>query len=97
MKACLIMYNADADREIFSVLRTNSRVQHYVKWNDVRGTGSGGLQVLGPLEEAKYCAVLVVLADGDADQLYEDMKTLRAEMINKTGLATLVFPVEKIG
>lgn len=97
MKACLIMYNADADREIFSILRTNSRVKNYIKWNDVRGTGSGGLQVLGPMEEAKYCAVLVVLNDDDAENLFDDVRTLREEMINKTGLATLVFPVDKIG
>ena len=97
MKACLIMYNSDADREIFSVLRTNSRVKNYIKWDGVRGTGSGGLQVLGPLEESRYCAVLVILADQDADHLFEDVRTLREEMINKTGLATLVFPVEKIG
>jgi hypothetical protein len=97
MKACLIMYNSDADREIFSVLRTNSRVKNYIKWDDVRGTGSGGLQVLGPMEESRYCAVLVILADQDADHLFEDVRTLREEMINKTGLATLVFPVEKIG
>lgn len=97
MKACLIMYNADADREIFSILRTNSKVKNYIKWDDVRGTGSGGLQVLGPMEEAKYCAVLVVLGDEDAESLFQDVKTLRAEMLNKTGLATLVFQVEKIG
>ena len=97
MKACLIMYNADADREIFSILRTNSRVKHYIKWDDVRGTGSGGLQVLGPMEEAKYCVVLVVLGDNDADLLFEDVRLLREEMINKTGLATMVFPVDKIG
>ena len=97
MKACLIMYNADADREIFSILRTNSRVKHYIKWDDVRGTGSGGLQVLGPMEEAKYCVVLVVLGDNDANLLFEDVRLLREEMINKTGLATMVFPVDKIG
>lgn len=97
MKACLIMYNADADREVFSVLRTNSRVQHYIKWDDVRGTGSGGLQVLGPMEEARYCAVLVVLPDDDAETLFQDVKSLREDMINRTGMATLVFPVEKIG
>jgi hypothetical protein len=91
------MYNADSDREIFSILRTNSRVKHYIKWNDVKGTGSGGLQVLGPLEEAKYCAVLVVLGDDDAHHLFDDMRLLREEMLNKTGLATLVFPVDKIG
>lgn len=97
MKACLIMYNADADREIFSVLRTNSRVKHYIKWDEVRGTGSGGLQVLGPMEEARYCVVLVVLQDDDAEELFQDVRALREEMLNKTGLATLVFPVEKIG
>lgn len=97
MKACLIMYNADADREIFSVLRTNSRVKNYIKWDDVKGTGSGGLQVLGPLEESRYCAVLVVLGDEDAALLFDDVKLLRQEMINKTGLATLVFSVDTIG
>jgi hypothetical protein len=91
------MYNAEADREIFSVLRTNARVKHYIKWDDVRGTGSGGLQVLGPMEETKYCAVLVVLHDHDAEELFQDVKALREEMLNKTGLATMVFPVEKIG
>ena len=97
MKACLIMYNADADKEVFSVLRTSSFVKHYIKWNDVRGTGSGGLQVLGPLEEAKYCAVLVALSDDDAEGLFQDVLALRQNMLNKTGLACLVLNADKIG
>ena len=91
------MYNADADKEVFSVLRTSSFVKHYIKWNDVRGTGSGGLQVLGPLEEAKYCAVLVALSDDDAEGLFKDIQGLRQNMLNKTGLACLVLNAEKIG
>jgi hypothetical protein len=97
MKACLIMYNADADKEVFSVLRTSPFVKHYIKWNDVRGTGSGGLQVLGPIEEKAYCVVLVALADQDAEALYSDIQKLRQEMLNKTGLAVLVLGAEKIG
>ena len=97
MKACLIMYNADADKEVFSVLRTSSFVKHYIKWNDVRGTGSGGLQVLGPLEEAKYCAVLVALSDEDAEGLFQDIQGLRQNMLNTTGLACLVLNAEEIG
>lgn len=97
MKACLIMYNADADKEIFSVLRTSGKVKHYIKWDDVRGTGSGGLQVLGPIEEAKYCVVLVALNDEDSDSLFKEIQTLRQEMVNKTGLAVLVLNAEKIG
>ena len=97
MKACLIMYNADADKEVFSILRTSGKVKHYIKWNDVRGTGSGGLQVLGPLEEAKYCVVLVALNDEDSEAIYTEIQTLRKEMINKTGLAVLVLNAEKIG
>ncbi len=97
MKACLIMYNADADKEVFSILRTSSFVKHYIKWNDVRGTGSGGLQVLGPMEEAKYCAVLVALSDDDAESLYQDIQNLRKDMVNRTGLAILVLNADKIG
>ncbi len=97
MKACLIMYNADADKEIFSVLRTSTFVKHYMKWNDVRGTGSGGLQVLGPLEEAKYCVVLVALDDENAEKLYQEIQLLRQQMLNKTGLAVLILNAEKIG
>ena len=36
MKACLIMYNADADREIFSILRTNAKVKNYIKWDELK-------------------------------------------------------------
>jgi|GEM_PF-5913382 len=97
MKACLIMYNALADREVFSVLKTNEKVRHYIKWENVRGTGSGGLQVLGPLEEADYGAVLVVLGDGEAESLYADIQELRQTMLRKTGLAVMMFPVDKIG
>jgi hypothetical protein len=97
MKACLIMYNEDADKEVFSILRTNPAVRHYVKWNDVRGTGSGGLQVLGPPEEARYCIVMVALGDGEAESLFNDVQTLRQGMINKTGLAVLILNAEKIG
>ncbi len=97
MKACLIMYNADADKEVFSILRTNPFVKHYIKWDDVRGTGSGGLQVLGPMEEKQYCVVLVALADGDAERLFRDIQILRENMLNKTGLATLVLSADKIG
>jgi hypothetical protein len=97
MKGCLIMYNSLADREVFSVLKTNEKVKHYIKWDGVRGTGSGGLQVLGPLEEADYCAVLVILSDGEAEALYSDVQELRAGMLRKTGLAVMMFPVDKIG
>lgn len=97
MKACLIMYNEDIDKEVFSVLRTNSAVKQYIKWNDLRGTGSGGLQILGPLEEARYCAVLVALADSDAESLFKDVQDLRRDMVNKAGLACLVLNVDKIG
>ncbi len=97
MKACLIMYNAEADKEVFSILRTNPFVKHYVKWNDVRGTGSGGLQVLGMLEEKAYCVVLVALADTDAEALYRDIQSLRESMLKKTGLAILMLNADKIG
>lgn len=97
MKACLIMYNADADKEVFSVLRTNPFVKHYIKWDDVRGTGSGGLQMLGALDEKKYCVVLVALADADAEILFQDVQRLRDQMIHKTGLAILVLNADKIG
>lgn len=97
MKGCLIMYNALADREVFSVLKTNEKVRHYIKWDEVRGTGSGGLQVLGPLEEANYCAVLVVLPEPEAEALYADVQELRRTMLRKTGLAVMMFPVDKIG
>lgn len=97
MKGCLIMYNALADREVFSVLKTNEKVRHYIKWDEVRGTGSGGLQVLGPLEEANYCAVLVVLPEAEAEALYTDVQELRRTMLRKTGLAVMMFPVDKIG
>lgn len=97
MKACLIMYNSDADKEVFSVLRTSGKVKHYLKWNDVRGTGSGGLQVLGPLEEAKYSVVLVALNDEDAEGLFQEIQSLRKDMINPTGMAVLMLNAEKIG
>lgn len=97
MKACLIMYNADADKEVFSILRTSAFVKHYIKWNDVRGTGSGGLQVLGPLEEAKYCAVLVALNDDDANTLFQEIQDLRQNMLNKAGLACLILNADRIG
>jgi hypothetical protein len=97
MKACLIMYNSEADNEVFSILRTNPFVKHYVKWNDVRGTGSGGLQVLGALEEKAYCVVLVALSDEDAETLYRDIQDLRQNMLKKTGLAILMLNADKIG
>lgn len=97
MKACLIMYNADADKEVFSILRTSGKVKHYIKWDNVRGTGSGGLQVLGPLEESKYCVVLVALNDDDSESLFQEIQTLRKEMVNPTGIATLLLNAEKIG
>jgi hypothetical protein len=97
MKGCLIMYNSLADREVFSTLKTNEKVRHYIKWDDVRGTGSGGLQVLGPLEESNYCAVLVVLPDDDAQALFDDVQILRQNMLRRTGLAVMMFPVDRIG
>lgn len=97
MKACLVMYNADADKEVFSILRTSPFVQHYIKWNDVRGTGSGGLQVLGPLEEARYCVVLLALNDENAEALFRDIQALREKMLHRTGIAVLMLNAEKIG
>jgi hypothetical protein len=97
MKACLVMYNALADKEVFSVLKSNPKVRHYIKWDKVRGTGSGGLQVLGPMEESDYCCVLVILADDVAEHLYADVQELRANMLRKTGIAVMMFPVDKIG
>lgn len=97
MKACLIMYNADADREVFSVLRTSGKVKHYIKWDNVLGTGSGGLQVLGATEESRYCVVLAALNDEESEALFSDIQMLRKEMINKTGLAVLMLNAEKIG
>jgi hypothetical protein len=97
MKGCLIMYNALADREVFSVLKSNEKIRHYIKWDKVRGTGSGGLQVMGPLEESEYCSVLVILADDVAEELYQEVQELRANMLRKTGLAVMMFPIDKIG
>lgn len=97
MKACVIMYNAEADKEVFSILRTSTKVKHYIKWNDVRGTGSGGLQVLGPLEEARYCVVLVALGDEESEEVFQEIAQLRARMLNTTGIATLILNAEKIG
>ena len=91
------MYNSLADKEVFSTLKTNEKVKHYIKWDRVRGTGSGGLQVLGPAEENDYCAVLVVLNDAEAEMLYQDVQELRSTMLRKTGLAVMMFPVDKIG
>lgn len=91
------MYKHEADKEVFSILRTSPFVQHYIKWNDVRGTGSGGLQVLGPLEEARYCVVLVALSEENTESLFRDIQTLRERMLNRTGIAVLVLNAEKIG
>ena len=96
MKACLIMYKSEADEEVFSVLRTCTFVQHYIKWNNVKGTGSGGLSVIGTLDESQYSVVLVALPDDKASVLAEEIKTLRENMLHKTGIATLILQADSI-
>ncbi len=97
MKACVIIYNAQVDKEVFYVIRSTGYVKHYIKWDDVKGTGSGGLNVLGPLEESNYCAVLIALPEEQANALFEEIMTLRKEMVHKTGLACLVLNADRIG
>ena len=97
MKACLIIYNSEVDKEVFCVLRSTGFVNHYIKWDDVRGTGSGGLQVLGPLEEAKYCTVLVALPEDQANILFDEIIALRRDMLHKAGLACLILNADRIG
>jgi len=97
MKVCLIMYNIEADKEIFAILKTNPTIKHYIKWNDVKGTGSGGLQVMALIDEKNYSVVLVALEDTHAEQLYQDIIQLREKMLNPTGIAILMLQAEKIG
>ncbi len=94
LKCVMIMYNSDADREIFSTLRN---IQHYIKWENVKGTGSGGMSVIGPVEENQYCIVMLILPAAMAEGLYNDICALRGNMVRTTGIASLIFPIDKIG
>ncbi len=96
LKGVMIMYNADADKEIFSSLRTSGLVKHYIKWEKVKGTGSGGMSVIGPVEESEYCIVLIILPPEKAEDLYQTIQRLRSDMLKKTGVACLIYPIEKI-
>ena len=96
LKGVMVMYNADADKEIFSSLRTSGLVKHYIKWENVKGTGSGGMSVIGPVEESEYCIVLIILPPEKADNLFQTIQKLRSTMLKKTGVACLIYPIEKI-
>lgn len=97
LNAVMVMYNSEADKEIFSTLRTSGFVKHYIKWEKVKGTGSGGMSVIGPVEESEYCIVLIIVPPHLAETLYQQIIDLRNKMVKKTGIAALVFPIDKIG
>lgn len=97
LSSILIMYRAEADREVFSTLRTLGVVQHYIKWEKVKGTGSGGMNVIGPLEESDYCIVMIILPHGQCQHIFSEIAALRTNMLKKTGIASLIFPISQIG
>ena len=97
MKACLVMYNESIDKEVFTALRSSPNVKHYIKWEHVKGTGSGGLQILGAQSEVKYHIVMVALEDDLAECLFVEFQDLKKNLLNPAGLSVLLLNAEKIG